>query len=173
MQIMKNWIPNNWVRPLTAIFVGAAITLGSLGASSTEALAQSKGSRIRQSIQRLKQSERRWIQVDLSEQKLVAWRGRSPIYSMRVSTGRRKDPTLTGVFNIQSKHRKARMRGEDYDRKNVPSVMYYDGSYGIHGAYWHNSFGTPVSRGCVNLRPRLARALYSWASIGTPVVVHR
>ncbi len=170
---MKNWISTNRVRPLTAIFVGAAITLLSLGANSTEALAQSKGSRIRQSIQRLKQSERRWIQVDLSEQKLVAWQGQSPIYSMRVSSGKKDTPTLTGVFNIQSKHRKARMRGADYDRQNVPSVMYYDGGYGIHGAYWHNSFGTPVSRGCVNLRPRQARALYSWASVGTPVVVQR
>jgi lipoprotein-anchoring transpeptidase ErfK/SrfK len=170
---MKNWISSNWVRPLTAIFVGAAITLGSLGVSSTAALAQSKGSRIRQSIQTLKQSQRRWIQVDISSQRLIAWQGRRPVYSMTVSTGRRKDPTLTGVFNIQSKHRKARMRGADYDRKNVPSVMYYDGNYGIHGAYWHNSFGTPVSRGCVNLRPRQARTLYSWASVGTPVVVQR
>jgi lipoprotein-anchoring transpeptidase ErfK/SrfK len=169
---MKNWISNNWVRPLTAVFVGAAITLG-VGASSTEALAQSKGSRIRQSIQRLKQSERRWIQVDLSEQKLIAWKGETPVYSMRVSTGKKATPTFTGVFNIQSKHRQARMRGENYDRKNVPSVMYYDGSYGIHGAYWHNSFGTRVSRGCVNLHPSQARTLYSWASIGTPVVVNR
>ncbi|MBF2063814.1 MAG: L,D-transpeptidase [Calothrix sp. C42_A2020_038] len=170
---MKNWISNNWVRPLTAIFVGAAITIVSLAASSTEASAQSKGSRIRQSIQRLKSSERRWIQVDLSQQRLVAWQGTTAIHGMRVSTGKKSTPTLTGIFNIQTKHRIARMRGEDYDIKDVPNVMYYDGGYGIHGAYWHNSFGTPVSRGCVNLRPSQARILYSWASVGTPVVIHR
>lgn len=168
---MKNLLSSNWVRPLAVLIVGAALTLGSFGANSDTAMAQTKGSRIRQSIQRLKQSERRWIQVDISDQRLVAWKGETPVYAMPISTGKKLTPTLTGVFNIQTKLRKTRMQGRDYNVPNVPHVMYYDGGYGIHGAYWHNNFGTPVSRGCVNLRPRHARMLYSWASVGTPVVV--
>jgi lipoprotein-anchoring transpeptidase ErfK/SrfK len=41
----------------------------------------------------------------------------------------------------------------------------------IHGAYWHNSFGTPYSHGCVNLPSDQAKKLYDWAHIGTTVVV--
>lgn len=65
------------------------------------------------------------------------------------------------------------MRGEDYDVPNVPYVMYYDRGYGIHGAYWHNNFGTPVSHGCVNLAPNHAKWLFDWAEVGTKVVVQR
>jgi lipoprotein-anchoring transpeptidase ErfK/SrfK len=170
---MKNWISSIWVRPVTVFLVGAALTLGTLNTNSDPVLAQSKGSKISQSIQRLKNSERRWIQVDISRQRLIAWQGKKPIYSMLVSTGKRKTPTLTGIFNVQTKLLKTRMRGRDYDVANVPHVMYYDGGYGIHGAYWHSRFGTPVSRGCVNIRPHQARSLYSWASVGTPVIVNK
>jgi len=51
--------------------------------------------------------------------------------------------------------------------------MFYSGNYALHGAYWHNRFGTPVSHGCVNLRVSQARWLYNWAPVGTRVVVHQ
>ncbi|MFN8424586.1 MAG: L,D-transpeptidase, partial [Anaerolineae bacterium] len=41
----------------------------------------------------------------------------------------------------------------------------------IHGAYWHQSFGIPVSHGCVNLQPGDAAWLWEWSAIGTPVIV--
>jgi lipoprotein-anchoring transpeptidase ErfK/SrfK len=50
--------------------------------------------------------------------------------------------------------------------------MYFFRGYAIHGAYWHNNFGTPVSHGCVNMRVEEAKALYEWASVGMEVVVH-
>jgi lipoprotein-anchoring transpeptidase ErfK/SrfK len=50
--------------------------------------------------------------------------------------------------------------------------MYFFGSYAIHGAYWHNAFGTPTSHGCVNMRPNEAEMLYQWAAAGTEVYVH-
>jgi lipoprotein-anchoring transpeptidase ErfK/SrfK len=49
--------------------------------------------------------------------------------------------------------------------------MYYDGDFAIHGAYWHANFGTPTSRGCVNLRVEEAQALYDWTPYGARVVV--
>jgi lipoprotein-anchoring transpeptidase ErfK/SrfK len=120
----------------------------------------------------LRQTRDRWIEINVSTQRLIAWEGNTPVYAVIVSTGVESHPTLIGSFKIQSKHRTARMRGEDYDVPDVPFVMYYDGNYGIHGAYWHHSFGTPVSHGCVNVAVDHAEWLFNWAAIGTPVVVH-
>ncbi len=116
---------------------------------------------------------RRWIQVDLSSQRLVAWEGKKRVYSYRISSGKRSTPTRLGTFAIQRKYRSTRMRGRDYNVPNVPHAMYYSGGYAIHGAYWHNRFGRPVSHGCVNLPVGAARRLYSWAPVGTKVVVQR
>lgn len=127
---------------------------------------------IAQRMVNLQQTDDRWIEVNVSTQRLVAWEGGTPVYAIIVSTGVETDPTLIGSFAVQSKHRTARMRGEDYDVPDVPFVMYYDGNYGIHGAYWHYSFGTPVSHGCVNVAVDHAEWLFNWASIGTPVIVH-
>ena len=63
------------------------------------------------------------------------------------------------------------MVGEDYNVPDVPNVMYYSGNYAIHGAYWHRSFGIPISHGCTNVAPDHAAWLYRWAAVGTPVVV--
>ncbi len=121
---------------------------------------------------KLKKSNQRWIEIDLTKQRLIAWQGKTPVRAVIVSTGKASTPTLTGVFEIQSKLRQARMQGDDYDLPDVPFTMYYSGGYAIHGAYWHHNFGTPVSHGCVNVAVDHAERLFKWASIGTPVVVH-
>ncbi len=118
-------------------------------------------------------SSPRWIEIDLSEQRLSAWEGKKRVYSFRISTGKRKTPTPVGKFAINSKYRTNRMRGRGYDIPDVPYAMYFYEGYAIHGAYWHNNFGTPVSHGCVNLPVKQARKLYNWATIGTSVVVHK
>ncbi|AFY32888.1 L,D-transpeptidase [Calothrix sp. PCC 7507] len=118
-------------------------------------------------------SPERWIEIDLSEQQLSAWEGKKRVYVFRISTGKRRTPTPIGKFQINSKYRTNRMRGRDYDIPDVPYAMYFYNGYAIHGAYWHNNFGTPVSHGCVNLRVKQARKLYNWTKIGTLVVVRR
>jgi len=62
---------------------------------------------IRDTVALLKQSERRWIEVDLSEQRLIAWTGK-PSYAVIVSS----EPSTTTPrnFAIQSMHRFARMQ---------------------------------------------------------------
>jgi lipoprotein-anchoring transpeptidase ErfK/SrfK len=127
---------------------------------------------IAQRMTELQYTNTRWIEINVSTQRLIAWEGGTPIYAIIVSTGTDEHPTLIGSFAVQSKHRTARMQGDDYDVPDVPFVMYYDGNYGIHGAYWHYSFGTPVSHGCVNVAVDHAEWLFNWATIGTPVVVH-
>jgi lipoprotein-anchoring transpeptidase ErfK/SrfK len=65
-----------------------------------------------------------------------------------------------------------RRLGFNYVLSNVPYVMYFYGDYAIHGTYWHNNFGTPMSHGCVNMTTADARWLYNWSSYGTLVNVH-
>lgn len=126
-------------------------------------------------ISDLKQSSQQWIQIDLSDQRLTAWEGDTPVFSIIVSTGRASDATPTGVYSIQTKYRTARMQGESqgkqYDIPDVPYTMYFSGSYAIHGAYWHSSFGNPVSSGCINVPVEGAAWLFDWAGTGTAVVV--
>lgn len=116
--------------------------------------------------------DERWIDVDLSEQRLYAYEGETLVNSFLVSTGTWRYPTVIGTFRIYVKLRYADMSGPDYYLPNVPYVMYFYKGYGLHGTYWHNNFGTPMSHGCVNLSVSDAAWLYNWASVGTTVRVH-
>ncbi len=117
------------------------------------------------------EGERR-IEVDLSEQMLTAWQGDVVVLRTIVSTGRAEFPTVLGTWPIRTKLTSTRMIGPGYNTPDVPWTMYYFRGYAIHGAYWHNNFGTPVSHGCVNMRPAEAKLLFDWASVGTTVTVH-
>lgn len=118
----------------------------------------------------------KWIDVNLSTQTLTAFEGQTPVYSVTVSTGTSQYPTVVGTFNIYVKYKKARMRGgsgaDAYDLPDVPYVMYFHRGYGVHGTYWHNNFGIPMSHGCVNLPIPDSEWLFNWAPIGTKVVTH-
>lgn len=116
---------------------------------------------------------KKWIEIDISDQHLTAWQGDVPVFETTVSTGKPGYRTLPGTFHVYRKYEQTRMRGVDYDTPDVPWTMYYSGGFAIHGAYWHNNFGTPVSHGCVNLRVPEAKALYEWAPMGTEVVVNQ
>jgi lipoprotein-anchoring transpeptidase ErfK/SrfK len=63
------------------------------------------------------------------------------------------------------------MAGADYYTPDVPWTMYFYSGYAIHGAYWHNNWGTPVSHGCVNLPVPEAEWFFYFADVGTPVNV--
>lgn len=142
--------------------------MGSISVAAGEALTATS-----QEIVALKASQKRWIEINLSTQRLIAWEGDRPVYAVIVSTGKKETPTRPGVFSIQSKRPLDRMRGPDYDLPDVPYAMYYHRGYAIHGTYWHNRFGTPVSHGCINLAVDHAQWLFEWASLKTPVVIHQ
>lgn len=113
----------------------------------------------------------RWIRVDLSDQELIAYEGETPILRTKVSTGRARTPTVVGTFRIYLKRRTQTMTGPGYRLPDVPYVMYFHRGYALHGTYWHNNFGRPMSHGCVNLPTSVAEQLYQWADVGTLVVV--
>ena len=114
----------------------------------------------------------RWIDVNLSEQRVYAYEADVVVNSFLVSTGVAETPTVTGEYQIYVKVRIQDMSGPGYYLPDVPWVMYFYEEYGFHGTYWHNNFGTPMSRGCVNMRIDDAAWLYDWASVGTAVNVH-
>ncbi len=114
----------------------------------------------------------RWIDVNLATQTLTAYEGNSPVVTMIVSTGLPNTPTPAGQFRIWVKLRYDDMQGPGYYLADVPYVMYFYGGYGLHGTYWHDNFGTPMSHGCVNLSNADAQWLFNWASVGTKVVTH-
>jgi LysM repeat protein len=114
----------------------------------------------------------RWIDVNLSKQRVTAWEGDTPIRTMVVSTGISRYPTPTGRFRIYSKYPSVTMSGPGYYLPGVPQTMFFYRGYAIHGTYWHNNFGQPMSHGCINLTRSDAAWLYSWTPVGTQVVIH-
>jgi lipoprotein-anchoring transpeptidase ErfK/SrfK len=111
------------------------------------------------------------IVVILSTQKLYAYEAGLPIGEFLVSTGLPNTPTVLGKYSIESKLDETTMSGPGYNLPHVKWTMYFYLGYGIHGAYWHNNFGQPMSHGCVNMREVDAEWLYSWAPLGTTVIV--
>jgi lipoprotein-anchoring transpeptidase ErfK/SrfK len=112
-----------------------------------------------------------WIDIVLSEQRVYAYLGSELVNEFTVSTGKSTTPTVTGQYRVWIKLRYADMRGPGYHLKNVPYVMYFYKGYGLHGTYWHNNFGTPMSHGCVNLKTEDAEWVYNFVSVGSLINV--
>lgn len=123
----------------------------------------------------------KWIDVNLTHQTLVAFEGTRPVYATLVSSGKKSEikdkdhSTVQGVFRIREKHIAATMDGDaaapgegPYSIEDVPYIMYFKGSYALHGAFWHNNFGHKMSHGCVNLAPLDAKHLFQWTSPALP-----
>ncbi|UCF60804.1 MAG: L,D-transpeptidase family protein [Anaerolineaceae bacterium] len=116
--------------------------------------------------------EGRWIDVDVSKQEVTAYVGATEVRRFIVSTGTRAHPTVLGQFRVYAKYRAAPMSGPGYYLPGVPFILYFYKGYSLHGTYWHDNFGTPMSHGCVNMRTPEAEWLFEFASIGTLVNVH-
>lgn len=145
-------------------------------------------------------SEEKWVEIDLSDQKLRAWEGSSLFIESLVSSGK-WGRTPTGEFRIWGKFKYAKMSGGSralhtyYYLPNVPYIMYFSNSevaagrgFSLHGTYWHDNFGQPMSHGCVNLPTPIAERLFYWTqplislgqnatrtasnSLGTKIVIH-
>jgi lipoprotein-anchoring transpeptidase ErfK/SrfK len=114
----------------------------------------------------------RWIDVDLSRQTVSAYEGQTLVRTTLASTGLPRTPTPVGKYHIYVKYVQDDMSGPGYYLRDVPYTMYFHRGYGLHGTYWHNNFGHPMSHGCVNLPTAEAEWFFHWASVGTLVNVH-
>jgi lipoprotein-anchoring transpeptidase ErfK/SrfK len=169
----RYWFSKVW-RFWAVLGLGLSLSLGWGATIAPSGVAQEV---IASEISYLEQSDEHWIEVNLSTRKLIAWEGDVPVYYAYVASGTDDDPTYEGVFAIQSMYDVAAMKGKaadgtPYEVEDVPFVLYYDGSYAIHGAYWHDDFGEFITHGCVNVSVAQAAWLYDWAYIGSPVVIH-
>lgn len=115
------------------------------------------------------------IEIDLSHQTLHAFEDGKEVFTFPVSSGKWY-PTPTGTFHIWVKLRYTKMEGGDpaigtyYNLPNVPYVMFYyndqvtkSRGFSLHGTYWHNNFGHPMSHGCVNMRTEDVEKIFYWA----------
>jgi len=119
----------------------------------------------------------KYLEVNLSDQKLYAFDGTNSAGAYTVSTGKWSTPTPTGTRYIESKSDRA--YSSKYDLY-MPFWNSIGGGYGIHELpEWASGYkegtshlGTPVSHGCIRLGIGSAEFIYNWAPIGTPVYIH-
>lgn len=123
----------------------------------------------------------RWISVNLSEQYLIVYENEQPIFATLISSGKETSgwATGTGTFTVYHKDETYSLLSPDpkdvgnYLIQDVPHILYYQGSWALHGAYWHDNFGTPSSHGCVNLSLADAEWVFNWATEGEWIILYR
>ncbi len=121
-------------------------------------------------------TQQKRIEVDLTKQRLYAFEGDRLVYDFLISSGK-FGRTPTGTFTIWIKLRYTKMSGGSkelgtyYYLPNVPYTLFFANDevpayrgFGIHGTYWHNNFGTPMSHGCINMRTEEAEKIFYWAN---------
>lgn len=124
----------------------------------------------------------RYIEVDISDQRLRFYEDGIKLGERTVSTGKWDMPTPLGTFQIRNKIPVA------YSRRYKLYMDWWmaftpDGSYGVHALpYWklknggryyegESHLGRRVSHGCIRQKLEDATSLYAWAAVGTPVIV--
>jgi lipoprotein-anchoring transpeptidase ErfK/SrfK len=140
-------------------------------------------------------SGHRSIVVSLSEQTMYVYQGGTTVLTSLISSGLAPNVTSPGEFHVRLKFPQQTMAGftnetgevtgfqnaaKDngaagdipWEVKDVPNVMYFSlSAEALHGAYWHNNFGNPMSHGCINQPLDVAAFMYGWAPLGTEVSV--
>lgn len=115
------------------------------------------------------------IEVTLSSQELKYFLGNYELGGFKISSGVRRTPTPKGSYSIQKKLPSHLYKGVGYVYPNTRWNMLFKyqsgGNLYIHGAYWHNKFGTPMSHGCINVSYADIEPLYNWADLGTKVII--
>ena len=120
----------------------------------------------------------KWIDVDLGRKTMTAYVGADVVYGpVKMVDGAAETPTVVGTFRIYQKHATKTMRGTNadgtrYETEDVPWTSFFHRGYALHGAPWRSSFGYSGSHGCVNLPVAVAKWVYDFAPIGTPVTTH-
>lgn len=140
-------------------------------------------------------SGRRSIVISLSEQTMYVYEGGDTVLTSLISSGLAPNYTSAGNFHIRLKYPEQTMSGFEnstgevtgfadenggggnagdtqWTVDDVPNVMYFSlSAEALHGAYWHNNFGNPMSHGCINQPLDVAAFMYGWAPLGTAVTI--
>lgn len=114
------------------------------------------------------------IKVNLAEQRLSYYFGDKLLDNFLISSGLSYTPTPVGEFTILDKVPVKHYGGVGFDYPNTKWNLHFTTQklrYYIHGAYWHNNFGQPMSHGCINVDYKNMEPLYQWAQVGTKFIV--
>ena len=127
------------------------------------------------------------IVVSLSQERLVAYAGNNVVVSTLVTTGGPELPTPIGAYRILAKDSPFTFhspwpKGSPFWYADSPvsyALLFQDQGYFIHDAPWEpdSAFGPGsengyyASHGCVHIESTVMPWLYSWAGIGTTVVI--
>jgi len=114
------------------------------------------------------------IKVNLKKQELAYYVNDIELDKFKISSGVKSMPTPTGVFAILDKVPSKNYGGVGWSYPNTKWNLHFTTKglrYFIHGAYWHNKFGRPMSHGCVNVSYAAMERLYNFAEVGTRVEI--
>lgn len=118
-----------------------------------------------------------WVDINLSYQYMTIYQGNNILLELYISTGTPGWETPTGTYYINrmliSDDMAGSVSGTTWFVPAVPHAMYFtNAGHAIHGTYWHNNFGVPMSHGCVNMPEWAAAYLYSIAYVGVRLEIH-
>jgi hypothetical protein len=120
------------------------------------------------------------IRVNLERQDLSAIEGGVEVYYCRIASGYSFTEKGERIWNtpigqnwtwrkMVSRHMSGGDLVSGYDLPGVGWAILFSGSgAAVHSTYWHNDFGTPRSRGCINVLPEDARWLFRWSNPPVP-----
>ncbi len=117
------------------------------------------------------------IAVDLTKQELTYSMDGIVLENFTISSGLPATPTPTGEFMVLDKVPSKTFGGNGFGfyYPNTKWNLHFTTDYWryyIHGVYWHDNFGQPMSSGCVNVDYDRMERLYWWAQYGTKVAIH-
>jgi lipoprotein-anchoring transpeptidase ErfK/SrfK len=107
---------------------------------------------------------------------LSCFEGNQEVYTCQISSGAvwnaageivQAWATPVGTHFIWRKavsiHMSGGQTGAGYDLPGVAwTTLFMGEGVAIHSTFWHNEFGTPKSRGCINCKPEDARWIFRW-----------
>lgn len=116
------------------------------------------------------------VRINIGQQTLSCYERNSEVYFARISSGalwnsrgERVDAWSTpiGTFPIWRKlvslHMSGGTTGGGWDLPGVGWVSLFVGSgVAVHSTFWHNNWGEPMSRGCVNATPEDSKWVFRW-----------
>jgi hypothetical protein len=120
--------------------------------------------------------EEKRVFVNITDQTLSCFEGTVEVFFTRISSGalynfngERVDAWATPIGNfpiwrkLVSLHMSGGTTGGGWDLPGIGFTSLFVGSgVAIHSTFWHNNFGEPISRVCVNARPEDAKWIFRW-----------
>ena len=123
------------------------------------------------------------IVVKIFEQTLSCFEGNTEVHFAKISSGALYDAagnrvdawaTPTGESPIWRKAISLPLSGGSASAGwNLPAVgwvsLFVGTGVAIHSTFWHNNYGEPSSRGCVNASPEDAKWVFRWSQPQVPI----